>query len=317
MSILAAWWARDREVSAISPELNMNTWKNKPERGSTVLIRLMAWLAVHLGRGLCRALLYPIVFYFFLSDRIARTSSAEFLTALTGAPARFHDVFGHIYAFAATLLDRVYMSAGHFERFELTIENQHLVDEALHNGRGCVLLGAHLGSFDLLMLAMREMDPRSLSVLMHLDPRARTRRIAGVDDTGLDVIPLGTPNSLLRAYSVLQRGGIVATLADRVDGSAALMTTFLGRPVEMAIAPHVLAARSRATTLMCLGLYEGANRYRIVFLDGFELASAQARGSDFQPLVDRYTHLLERYTRDYPQNWFNFYPYWDAKGRRL
>lgn len=295
----------------------MNTWKNKTERGSAVLIRLIVWLALNVGRSLCRVLLYPIVLYFFLADRMARKSSAEFIKTLTGQPARFNDVFKHIYSFAATLLDRVYMSKGQFERFELTIENQHLVDEALQQGRGCVLLGSHLGSFDLMMLAMREMDPRSLSILMHVDPQARARRIAGVDDvSGLDVIPLGTPNSFLRAFDVLQGGGIVAILADRVDGSASLPTTFLGRQVEMSIAPHVLAARSAAPTLVCFGLYEGGNRYRIVFLDDYEVASERARGSDFQPVVNRYTRVLEDYTRNYPQNWFNFYPFWCAKGRR-
>ena len=49
-------------------------------------------------------------------------------------------------------------------------------------GRGCLLLGSHLGSFDLLMLAQRSMDGRPVSVMMRVDPRARVRRIAGIDD---------------------------------------------------------------------------------------------------------------------------------------
>ncbi len=48
------------------------SWKSKAERGSAWLIHLIAWLARVVGRRCCRALLYPIVFYFVLTDATAR-----------------------------------------------------------------------------------------------------------------------------------------------------------------------------------------------------------------------------------------------------
>jgi predicted LPLAT superfamily acyltransferase len=288
----------------------MKPWTAKAERGSAVLIRLIVWLARRAGRSACRALLYPIVAYFVVTDRTARCASREFLSAACGRPARWRDVFAHVYAFAATLLDRVYMAAGDFGRFEVTIEGLPLVERALEAGRGCVLLGSHLGSFDLLMLARQAMDRRPVSVLMRVDPRARLRRLAGIDDAGLEVIEVGRPDSLLRAHEVLERGGIVAALADRVDGGARLPVSFLGRPAAMPLAPHVLAARSGANVLMCFGLYEGANRYRIEFVEFGPPAPPRARGAELQPVVDRYAAGLEHHARRWPLNWFNFYPYW-------
>jgi predicted LPLAT superfamily acyltransferase len=90
----------------------MKRWTDKAERGSVWLIRLIAWLARTAGRPLCRLLLYPIVLYFVLFDPTARRASMEFLEAARGRPARWKDAFAHIYSFAATLLDRVYMAAG-------------------------------------------------------------------------------------------------------------------------------------------------------------------------------------------------------------
>lgn len=291
----------------------MKGWSHKAERGSTWLIALIAWLARTVGRPACRALLYPITFYFFLTDAGARRASAEFLGAVSGRPARQREVFGHIYSFAATLLDRVYMAAGEFDRFQVTIEGLALVDQVIESGRGCVLLGSHLGSFDLMMLAHRAMDGRPVSVMMRIDPRARVRRIAGIDEQALNVIPLGRPDSYLRAHEALTRGEIIGVLADRVEGSVtALAAPFLGRSVTMPLAPHVLAARSQACLLMCFGLYEGGNRYRIEFVEFGPPAAPQARGGDLQPVVDRYATVLEQYARRYPLNWFNFYSYWTA-----
>lgn len=290
----------------------MKRWTDKAERGSAWLIRLIAWLARSVGRPFCRALLYPIVGYFLLADRMARRASAEFLQAVQGRPAPWRQVFAHFHSFAATLLDRVYMAAGDFDRFEVVIEGLPLLDRALQGGRGCLLLGAHLGSFDLLMLAHRAMDGRPVSVMMRVDARSRVRRIAGIDDQALNLIPLGRPDSFLRAHDALSQGGIVAVLADRTDGVARLPANFLGRTTALPTAPHVLAARSGAAVLVCLGMYEGANRYRIEFIDFGPAAARDSRGAALQPVVDRYAALLEQYARRYPLNWFNFYPYWDV-----
>lgn len=291
----------------------MKGWSDKAERGSATLIGLMVWLARAIGRRACRALLYPITGYFMLTDSVARRSSAEFLAAVHGRAATRSEVFSHLYCFAVTLLDRVYMAVGDFGRFELTIEGLPLVDSAIQSGRGCVLLGSHLGSFDLMMLAHRSMDGRPVSVMMRVDPRARLRRIAGIDEQAINVIAIGRPDSYLRAYEALTRGEIVGILADRVDGGVNfLCAPFLGRVVTMPAAPHVLAARSEATVLMCFGLYEGGNRYRIEFVEFGPGASRTSRGAALQPVVERYAALLEQYARRYPLNWFNFYPFWAA-----
>ena len=58
------------------------SWKAKAERGSAWLIHLIAWLARAAGRPCCRALLYPIVLYFVLTDATARRASREFFAAV-------------------------------------------------------------------------------------------------------------------------------------------------------------------------------------------------------------------------------------------
>jgi predicted LPLAT superfamily acyltransferase len=289
----------------------MNAWTGKAERGSTSLIRLIVWLARTGGRRLCMVLIYPITFYFLLADGTARRASAQFLQAALGRRPRWTDSFQHLRSFAITLLDRVYMSAGEFHRFDVRIEGLLLVEHALQGGKGCLLLGSHLGSFDLMMLAQRAMDGRPISVLMRVDPRARLRSIAGIAQAGPQLIPTGQPGSLLRAHEALSRGEIVGLLADRVDdGAASLPAVFLGHTVTMPLAPHVLAARSGAAVLACFGLHEGANRYTIVFENLGPAPAPDARGAALQPALDRYTALLEQYARQHPLNWFNFYPYW-------
>ena len=288
----------------------MESWKAKAERGSVGLIRLIAWLARAVGRPVCRALLYPIVFYFVVTDRTARRASSDFLSVAEGRPAGWTRVFRHIYCFAATLLDRVYMAAGDFDRFDVTVVGDPLVQKALESGKGCVLLGSHLGSFDLMSMKNKALHDRPVTLLMHMDDRARVRRIAGIDDSKLSIIPLGRIDTYLRAYEVLQRGGLIVTLADRSENAAALAGNFFGRPALFPIGPHALAARAGATVLMGFGLYEGGSRYRVEIVEFGAPLPTGSRGAALQPAIDRYVALLEHYARRYPTNWFNFYPYW-------
>lgn len=292
----------------------MKHWTDKGERGSAWLIHVVVWLARSAGRTVCLVLLYPIVLYFFLTDSIARRSSAEFLQTVHRRKIRWRDVFAHIYSFATTLLDRVFMAAGDFDKLDVTIEGLDLVDQALQAGRGCVLLGSHLGSFDLLLLAGRAMGGRKVNVMMRVDPRSRLRRIAGIDDSAFNLIPLGRPDSYLQAHDALSLGGVVAILADRTDGATGLPVRFMDRMTAMPIAPHILAARCSAPVLMFFGLYEKGNRYRITFVECGKSATPTCRGTDLQPVVDTYAAVLERYARRYPLNWFNFYPYWEKEG---
>ncbi len=289
----------------------MKPWMAKAERGSTSLIRLIAWLARVVGRPFCRALLYPIVLYFVLTDPMARRASREFLCAARNRPARWSEVFAHLYSFAATLLDRVYLAAGEFHRFRISVAGDALLFERLAAGKGCLLLGSHLGNFDLMRLANNAFKGLPINILMHVDARARVREIAGIDDKEARIIPLGRPDSFLRAYELLERGEMVATLADRVDGKgASLDAYFMGKPASFPLWPHVLAARAGVPVILCFALYEGGADYRIEFAEFGPAAPADSRRTMLQPVVDRYASLLEQVARRHPNNWFNFYPYW-------
>lgn len=291
----------------------MQSWKAKGERGSAWLIHLIAWLARAIGRPCCRALLYPIVLYFVVTDATARRASREFLSAAYGRPGRWIDAFRHLYCFAATLLDRVYMASGDFDRFEVEVEGDALVAEALESGTGCVLLGSHLGSFDLMSLKNKVLHDRPITLLMRVDERARVRRIAGIDDDKLSIIPLGRFDSYLRAYDVLVKGGVVVALADRTENASSLRSAFFGRAAPFPVGPHALAARAGAKVLMGFGLYEGSSRYRIEIVECGPAAPTGSRGAALQPVVDRYAALLEQYARRYPMNWFNFFPFWEQR----
>ena len=111
-------------------------WRKQQERGSPVLVRLIIWLALHGGRGLCRVLLVPIVTYFLATAPLARRSSQAFMRRALDRPPTLRDTFKHLLVFATTLLDRVYLLNGRHRELAVEVENEQVFWSALATGRG-------------------------------------------------------------------------------------------------------------------------------------------------------------------------------------
>ena len=113
-------------------------------------------LLLSVGHGVGRLLLYPTCAYFLSSSRQARAASRDYLNRVLGRPARFLDVARHYLTFAKTLHDRVYFLAGRTGEFTIEKHGLELVEQTLAKGKGCLLLGAHLGSFEVLRVLARD-----------------------------------------------------------------------------------------------------------------------------------------------------------------
>jgi predicted LPLAT superfamily acyltransferase len=278
-------------------------WRGQREPGSRNAIRLMIWLALHCGRTACRVLLVPISSYFFLAAPLARRSSQAFMSRALDRRPTWRDTFMHLFVFATTVLDRVYLVNGRHRDLSVDVNNEQVFLNALAEGRGCLLLGSHLGSFEMLGIIGSVEKKLTINVVMHLEDSARLRDLLPLSGNAFpyQVIPLGHPGSMLRVKECLERGEVVGILADRVYGSEPTQCLpFLGRPARFSLSPMRLATITGAPVVMAFGLFRGGRRYEIVF----EPLGTHA--------LQCYVESLERHARHSPYNWFNFYDYWGA-----
>lgn len=308
-------------ASRETPAEGTADWMSQRERGAIWGIRLTAlWVGI-LGRRPLRPLVRLIALYYTLSDRTARRASAEWLARVHGREPTLLDVYRHIFAFAQVTFDRLLFVRGTTDALEINRTNSEALDEQVATGEGAFLLGAHLGSMDAMRVEGENQrlpvtvvghfeNARMInSVLEVLNPNLSSR----VVHTGRDPISLA-----LTLRDRIAEGSLIAVTADRIGlNDKFVEVDFFGSPAAFSTGPFILASVLKCPIYLVFGLYFEPNRYEIVcerFADRIELPR-RGRQEALRSIVSRYAQRLEVYCRRAPNNWFNFYDFWEARAR--
>lgn len=290
-------------------------WSEQHERGTVFALRLIHWIGLRIGRWAGRLILYPITLYFFITGSAPRNGSRQCLRRILAREPGPGDILRHFHCFSCTILDRLYLLAGQFDRFDVRIHNGELLLEQVRSGQGALLLGSHLGSFEILRVLGVSESHFPLKVLMNIEHNSMITRY--MDALNIDiantVIPIGRPETLLQVHEHLQRGYLIGALADRVVANDKITRCrFFDSEADFPAGPMLLAGALKCRVILFFGLYRGGRRYDIYFelLAEQVVLNRRQRDRDIQRWTQRYAERLERYTGMAPYNWFNFYDYW-------
>jgi predicted LPLAT superfamily acyltransferase len=288
-------------------------WLHYRERGSVWAFWLIYGIARLFGRPLTRLLLYPICLYYMVCSPATVHASRDYLTRVFGRAARWREIFHHHLVFATALLDRAYVIAGDYDKFKVAAHGLDTVLATHRPNRGCLFLGAHVGSFEFMRIFGNRYH-FLVNMIMHEDNAQKLAQVlTALDRDGLRrVIRSGRLETLLEAKECLDRGELVGMLADRpVATDQTVSVPFFGEAVAFPAGPFLAARALKAPVLLAFCLYRGDNRYE-VFFESFagEVTIARGKPEELTRWVRRYAERLEHYCRLDPYNWFNFYPYW-------
>jgi len=299
----------------------MSEWIEKKERGSLWTMRLMLFLCRHTGPWLVRPLLYPIVTYFFLTSGEARVASRRFYTRVKGEAGLFAgwaDYYRQLLCFARTLLDRIFILSGNTGGYCVQSQGREMLIEEQARGRGMILLGSHLGSFEACRMLVRQEAGLDVHMVAYFGGSQKIRSVLDelAPELAERIIDPTEPDAVFRMRDVIEGGGVLAILADRVGiGEKRADALFFGEAIELPAGPYLLAHALGCPVYSFFGLLAGNNRYdsyveRIA--DHVELPRKE-RQQALNGYAQIYAGQLEKYASRYPYNWFNFYDYWAAK----
>ncbi|HEX3478789.1 MAG TPA: hypothetical protein VHT91_27395 [Kofleriaceae bacterium] len=297
----------------------MPDWRHIPEAGTVLGIRLLVLLARVFGRRIAGGFLYLVALYYVIARGPVRRASRDYLRRV-GQPATFGNAVRHLHTFARVSLDRLFFFTGRWQPFRVEQKNHDRLVQAAQTGRGVLLLGAHLGSFEVMRSRARQFGvpinavadysnaERVNRVARSLAPDVETRLISLADDS------LG---AMLAIRAAIDRGELVAMLGDRTmagkpDAARVVMAPFLGADAAFPAGPWLLAHALRCPVYFVAGVFTPPNHYALQFelLAEEVRLDRQDRAGSLAGYVRAYAAMLEAQVRSAPMNWFNFYDFW-------
>jgi predicted LPLAT superfamily acyltransferase len=275
-----------RAAEVVSEPRLRAEWAASPERGSLTLLRWMTFVSLRLGRPVGRVILLFIAAYFFAFAPSARVHSLAYLRIVLGRRPRWRDRFRQV---------------------------------QVASGEGAVVMGAHMGSFEILSaIGRQQRGVRVAMAMYHENARKVSAMLKALNPVNqAEIIALGNMDSMLRIRECIEGGGFVGFLGDRRlrDSEPGVAVPFLGGHAVFPSGPMRAAALLRARVFFVLGLYQGANRYHVVFapLADFSGIGPRERKVAVEAAIRRYAGLLELHCRRDPCNWFNFFDFWQKR----
>jgi predicted LPLAT superfamily acyltransferase len=303
-------------------------WEGFAERGTLGALRLMARFYDLLGRRLMRAMLHPIAAYFFVRERASRGPSRRYLERvwahpegrphLRGRPG-FFAPYWHYHEFALQILDRMVLWSHGLSEMRMDHEGSEHLFALKREQRGGILIGAHLGSFDM---------PRQLAgghgivlnVVMFTAHAERINRFFEVLDPTSQVRVLnlepGAASTAFRIKACLDRGEMVGIMGDRLPPGGVetpIVIDFLGLPMAFPLSPFRLACLLGVPAFLSLCLRKGDAHYEAVVRPVGHVAKVphQDRDKAAGELARAWVQGLEQACLAHPYQWFNFYDTWE------
>ncbi|MEI7614128.1 MAG: hypothetical protein WCK63_14595 [Betaproteobacteria bacterium] len=323
-ALLIRWplsWCRKLTASGFSTK----HWSNFAERGSVLGLRSVFVCYRLLGERVARLMLYPIVGYFFITGRAARTASKGFLRQVNlkrGAripEPSWWDVYQHMLAFGQSGLDKLAAWMGGFDRARVDFPDHEELERLTASGRGAVLIGSHLGNLEMTRaLAVNNRLAKVNAVLYTKHAlRFNTLLMQANADFGVNFIQISQlgPETAILLKERIDRGELVVIVGDRTppgEGSRRIsLVDFLGKPAPFAQGPFILASLLECPVYLffCLREGQGLRIHLEHFAEQIDLPR-KTRQERLQDYMQRYARRLEHYCLIAPKQWFNFYDFW-------
>lgn len=187
------------------------------------------------------------------------------------------------------------------------VEGLENLDKCLTSGKGVITLSVHLGNYELGG-AITSLLGYSLFVvaLQHKDERLNEFFNYQRDLVGVKVIPAGV--AVKRCFRELKKGGVIAFLGDRDFSGAGLKVKMFGRYAVVPRGPAFFVLKTDSYIVPSFLVRENKKYYRLIFENPIGIDKDNLNTEE--GIINQYIPLLEKYIKNYPQQWYLFVKYW-------
>ncbi len=219
--------------------------------------------------------------------------------------------YRNFYLFAQVVIDKFAMYAGKHFNIEI-VGNEHFLALASRED-GFVQLSAHVGNYEIAGYSLVA-EKKRFNALVFGGEKASVmkNRNKMFANTNINMIGIDADMShLYEINSALANGEIVSMPGDRIFGSEkSIETDLLGATAHLPAGPFRVATMRGLDCLAVNVMKTGAKSYRI-YVTPLTYDKQAPRPEQVRGLADSYARELERVVTMYPEQWYNYFEFWN------
>ena len=189
------------------------------------------------------------------------------------------------------------------------------LEDALAAGTGAILVSPHLGNWELGGLGLADLGFK-VNVLTFREPDEKVNELREMMRTerGIGFIYVDrndtSPLAIIEAVNALRRNEVLALLGERDGSSHTLRMDFFGLPANIPAGPAYLALASGAPVIPVFVPLENG-KYSTLMDEPIYFKGVHGKNAGtIKDGMERLVSVFERYIRQYPDQWYNFFEYW-------
>ncbi|MCX6000408.1 MAG: hypothetical protein NTU41_12735 [Chloroflexi bacterium] len=194
----------------------------------------------------------------------------------------------------------------------MTVDGWHNIEDALSKGKGIIIVTAHLGSFDMAAQILAVRGLKTTIPVEPLEPPSLLDHFTALRSSkGLTFLPArsGVLQEMLRA---LRRGEAVLFACDRDVANDGFPSRFFGEETTLPADAVRIAMRTGAPIVPGFSIRLAGGRYRPSFEPALDIIPG--RNGAVAANVEKLTQVMEKYIRNYADQWVVLTPIWPRRG---
>lgn len=187
--------------------------------------------------------------------------------------------------------------------------------EAFEKGKGCVLVSAHFGNWELMAICGGMLWRPARIIVKAQSNRFIDKKINEWRTRfGNTIVEMASsPRVVIRD---LREGNLVAILSDQAGWDNGSFMEFLGQEAAVFLGAATFALRTRSPVTVAMAVRTGTGTYRMEFTM-IETGDLDTSPEHFQKSVEtltaRHLRCMEDYIRRYPEQWLWLHDRWKHK----
>ena len=190
------------------------------------------------------------------------------------------------------------------------------LEDALAKGTGAILISPHFGNWELGGLGLADLGYKlNIMTFPEPDEKVNQQREQVRTERGIGVIYVDrhdtSPLAVIEAVNALRRNEIICLIGDRDGSSNTVRLDFFGQPTDIPVGAAYLAMATGAPVLPVFVPLLPDGRYATLMEDPIFFQSSHGHHrQSIKAGMEQLVAVFERYIRQYPDQWYNFFEFW-------